>query len=200
MILLIDAYNVLKQIVASDQATAQEKTAFIATIVQYARLKNLVVELVFDGGPYGLSDRVVVKDVVISHSGAQESADDVIKSLIRAYKGRDLLLVSTDRELGRYASLHGVEAIDSADFYRLVRKALDAAEEPQKKGARNLVKVIEGSNPEVDALMAEFSITIKKGLSDEPVLEKQSSGERRSSGERKGSKQERRLEKKIRKL
>ena len=194
MILLIDAYNVLKQVVASDQATPQEKTAFIATISRYARLKNLEIELVFDGGPYGLSDRVVIKNVVISHSGAQESADNVIKSLIRAYKGKDLLLVSTDRELGRYASLHGVEAIDSADFYRLMRKALDAAEEPQKKGARNLVKVTEESDPEVDALMAEFSITIKKGLPDEPVVE------RRSSGERKGSKQERRLEKKIRKL
>jgi len=100
MILLIDAYNVLKQIVASDQATAQEKTAFIATINRYARLKNVSIELVFDGGPYGLPDRVTVKNIVISHSGAQESADDVIKSLIRAYKGRDLLLVSTDHELG----------------------------------------------------------------------------------------------------
>jgi predicted RNA-binding protein with PIN domain len=194
MILLIDAYNVLKQIVASDQATAQEKTAFIATISQYARLKNVSIELVFDGGPYGLPDRVSVKNIVVSHSGAQESADDLIKSLINAYKGRDVLLVSTDRELGRYASLHGVEAIDSADFYRLVRRALDAVEIPQKKGPKNLVKIIEESDPEVDSLMAEFSVTIKKGLPEEPVVEK------RSPSERKGSKQERRLEKKIRKL
>jgi len=194
MILLIDAYNVLKQIVSSDQATPQEKTAFIATIGQYARLKNISIELVFDGGPYGLPDRVLVKNVVISHSGAQESADDLIKSLIHAYKGRDVLLVSTDRELGRYASLHGVESIDSADFYRLVRKALDAVESPHKKGPKNLVKIIEESDPEVDALMAEFTVTIKKGPPETSLLEK------RSPSERKGSKQERRLEKKIRKL
>jgi len=194
MILLIDAYNVLKQIVASDQATPQEKTAFIATINRYARLKNVSIELVFDGGPYGLPDRVTVKNIVISHSGAQESADDVIKSLIHAYKGRDLLLISTDRELGRYASLHGVEALDSADFYRLVRKAVDAVEVPQKKGPKNLVKIIEKSEPEVDDLLAEFSVNIKKGLPEEPVIEKQ------SPGERKGSKRERKLKKKIRKL
>jgi len=95
---------------------------------------------------------------------------------------------------GRYASLHGVEAIDSADFYKLVRKALDAAEEPQKKGHKNLVKVTEDSSSELDALMAEFSVIIKKGPPEDPVVEK------RSSGEKKGSKQERRLEKKIRKL
>lgn len=194
MILLIDAYNVLKQIVASDQVTAQEKTAFIATIGRYAKLKNVSIELVFDGGPYGLPDRVSVKNIVISHSGAQESADDVIKTLIHAYKGRDVLLVSTDRELGRYALLHGVQALDSADFYRLVRKALDATEEPPKKGSKDLVKSTETKDPELDALMAEYTVNIKKGFSEEPVVEN------RSSGERKGSKQERRLEKKIRKL
>jgi len=194
MILLIDAYNVLKQIVSSDQATAQEKTAFIATIVRYAQLKNMSIELVFDGGPYGLSDRVSVKNVVVSHSGAQESADDLIKSLIHAYKGRNLLLVSTDRELGRYASLHGVEAIDSADFYRLMRKAFDAVEVPSKKGNKELVKTTEKTDPALDTLMAEYTVSIKKGFAEDFPETK------RCSGEKKVSKRERRLEKKIRKL
>ena len=194
MILLIDAYNVLKQIVASDQATAQEKTAFIAMIVRYARLKNVSIELVFDGGPYGLPDRVSVKNIVVSHSGAQESADDLIKSLIHAYKGREVLLVSTDRELGRYASSYGVESIDSTDFYRLVQKALDAAEESPKKSSKGLVKMMEKVNPEIDALMAEFTVTIKKGPPEDSVLEK------RGTGKMKVSKRERLLEKKIRKL
>jgi predicted RNA-binding protein with PIN domain len=163
-------------------------------IVRYARLKNVSIELVFDGGPYGLPDRVSVKNIVVSHSGAQESADDLIKSLIHAYKGREVLLVSTDRELGRYASSHGVEAIDSADFYRLVRKALAEVEETPKKGSKDLVKMTKKVDPELDALMAEFTVTIKKGPPEDPVLEK------RGTGKMKASKRERLLEKKIRKL
>lgn len=196
MILLIDAYNVLKQIVPSDQATTQEKTAFIALISEYARLKNISIELVFDGGPYGLSDRVSVKNIIVSHSGAQESADDLIKSLIQVYKGRDLLLVSTDRELGRYASLHGVESIDSADFYRFVQKALIDLEELPKKGSKDLIKMTTKNDPEVDALMAEFTVHIKKGPPEDFVIIKKSFGEKKQTL----SKRERRLKKKIRKL
>jgi predicted RNA-binding protein with PIN domain len=196
MILLIDAYNVLKQNIASDEATQQEKASFIEAVKRYAHLKNIPIELVFDGGPYGLPDSVTVKNVRISHSGSQESADDVIKSLIRGYKGREVLLVSTDRELGRYALLHGVDAIDSADFYHLMQKTLVAEKISHKKGDKGLVKTSENKNAVLDALMAESTLVIKKGP-EEGIEEKT---EKKFFGQKKSSKMERRLEKKVRKL
>jgi predicted RNA-binding protein with PIN domain len=194
MILLIDAYNVLKQIIATDQATPQEKTAFITVIKQYARVKKVSVELIFDGGRYGLPDCVRVENVTICHSGAQEIADDVIKALIQAYKGREVLLVSTDRELGRYAIAHGVEVLDSADFYRLVQEALDTEVEPKKQVSTQLIKTTKTQQIGLDELMAEYTVTIKKGFTEEKKVVS------RALGRGKLSKRERLLEKKIRKL
>ena len=193
MILLIDAYNVLKYIVASDQATEQEKKQFIAMIVRYASLKSLDIELVFDGGPLGIPDSRHEKNVSIRHSGSQESADDVIKRLVNNLKGHEVLLISTDRELGRYAASHGVDVVDSDDFYRLVQIALGKRDGLEKKHQQEIVKTGSGSNRELDELMAEHAVVIQKGINEEVVSSESPLG-------RGSSKKERNLEKKLRKL
>jgi predicted RNA-binding protein with PIN domain len=193
MILLIDAYNLLKYIVAADQATEQEKRNFIAMIIRYASLKHLAIELVFDGGPLGIPDRRHEKNVSIRHSGAQESADEVIKRLINQFKGHEVLLISTDRELGRYAARYGVDALDSDDFYRLMQKALEKRNGSEKQHKHAIVKTGSGSNRELDELMAEHAVTIQKGVSDEAIPSE-------SALKRGSSKKERNLEKKLRKL
>jgi predicted RNA-binding protein with PIN domain len=193
MILLIDAYNLLKYIVASDQATEQEKKSFIAMIIRYANLKHLAVELVFDGGPLGIPNLRHEKNVSIRHSGSQESADDVIKRLAKNLKGHEVLLISTDRELGRYVASHGVDAIDSDDFYRLVQIALEKRDGLEKKSQQKIVKTGSSSNRQLDELMAEHAEVIQKGINEEVVASELPLG-------RGSSKKERNLEKKLRKL
>lgn len=193
MILLVDAYNLLKYIVAADQATEQEKKQFIAMMVRYASLKHLDIELVFDGGPLGIPDRRHEKNVSIRHSGAQESADDVIKRLVIRLKGHEVLLISTDRELGRYAASHGVDAVDSDDFYRLVQNALEKRDDVEKKHKHEIIKTASGSNRELDELMAEHAVVIQKGINEDV-------GASESLLRRGSSKHERLLEKKLRKL
>lgn len=192
MILLIDAYNVLKQISMTDQVSSQEKDAFIGSVKRYAKIKNIPIELVFDGGAYGLSDREVFGNVTVSHSGALKTADDVLIELIHAYKGRDLLLVSTDRALGRAAHQAGVDTLDSADFYKKMEQALSLEPLEQKK-AHFIVKTSDEENPSLDELMHEFSKQVKKGIVEDSI-------KKRASSSQKMSKRAKKIQKKVSKL
>lgn len=192
MLLIIDGYNVLKYSVGAHQASEQEKKRFIAMIVSYANIKDLAIELVFDGGPLGVADCWQHDERVrICHSGAKESADVVIERRLKDLKGREMLLISTDRALGRAAAGYGVESLDSADFYQLLQVALHK-EHPHERSQKGLVKTGSTRNPELDALIAEHAEIIRKGIDEEVKREPEQHRTR--------SKHEKRLEKLLRKL
>lgn len=192
MLLIIDGYNVLKYSVGAHQASEQEKKRFIAMIIAYAKLRNLAIELVFDGGPLGVADCWQYDERVrICHSGAKESADVVIERRLGDLKGREMLLVSTDRALGRAAARYGVESLDSADFYQLLQVALHK-EHPHERSQKGLVKTGSTRNPELDALIAEHAEEMYKKI-DEEIKH---TAERRLTA----SKREKRFEKLLRKL
>jgi len=193
MIIIVDGYNILKQEVGTAQITAKERVTFIAKLNQYATYKNHRMMLVFDGGPYESVYKEAVHLVTVIYSGARKTADDVIKNYISKNSALDLLLVSSDRDLNRYASRFGITSIDSHAFYRLLQEGI--ANNTLKKVARgdNIIKLTESTNPELDQLMQGIVGAVPIKQEDLPQHDA-------DYDPRKLSKQDRQMLKKLKKL
>ena len=121
MIILVDAYNLLRATPPYKKTiTEKERAQFIARLSAYGRSKGHKIVIVFDGGPHEWPFKESMKVVQIVYSGMHESADDYIKEYIEAHKAKDLLLVSSDSELNRYAQQRNIPSIDSATFAQLL--------------------------------------------------------------------------------
>lgn len=153
MIIIIDAYNVLKQIVSKQEISEKERNTFIAQMGRYAKIKQHKVMIVFDGGPYEWTHKERTNGVSIVYSGVNETADDFIKHYLEDHQTKELLLVSTDREINAKASRLDVPSIDSADFYILVRDALHEEPEIVAESQNGIVKISKEKDNDLDELM-----------------------------------------------
>src|SRR6266404_6481136 len=120
MIIVVDAYNLLRSVPPYKKTvTDKERAQFIAKLSLYGRRKGHKIVIVFDGGPHEWPFKENMKTVVVVYSGIHESADDYIKEYIDAHHTKDLLLVSSDAELNRWAERLNIPSIDSATFFQL---------------------------------------------------------------------------------
>ncbi len=187
MNILIDGYNLLKQALGKDIIDIGERKRFLNLAQAYAKSKKHVLYIIYDGGPSARLTSEKQGNVIIVYSGWRQTADDVIKSYIDDKIVKNLLLVTTDRQLNSYASRAGIVSIDSLDFYSLMRKL----KEPLvglKRVEGKPVKLTEESSPELDKLMEEGESVVY--YKEEEV---------RDEAE-KGSKRERRLRSIVKKL
>jgi predicted RNA-binding protein with PIN domain len=159
MILVIDGYNLLKQIIKSSFATPTERQLFITDISKYARNKNHTVVLVFDGGPYTYPMREKTKDLTIVYSGMKQSADEYIKNYIQQQEPSSILVVSSDKGLSSFAAREGVPYIGALTFYRIMKEEKSTLYVAKAAGKAQKLMGHE-SNPELDALMQEASSTL----------------------------------------
>lgn len=157
MILLIDAYNLLKTIEKSSHVSGKQINRFITDLGRYAKKSDNRVIAVFDGGPDIYPRRAKEPGIVVMHSGQREHADDLIKRYLDEHKGKDILLVSTDRELDGYAQKLGFEYIDSYDFHQLMRERLAGEVELSTTADDVPHKMSEGQDAELDELMEQAS-------------------------------------------
>ena len=190
MIIVVDAYNVLKQIIRGTLVTENARTTFITQLGMYSKKKGHDLVVVFDAGPYERPFKELVKGVKVVYSGIHESADQWIKKYIEQHKSYDILLISTDRELNNYAARYAVQSLDSLDFYAMVKQTLHQQGCQTKQSP--IVKIAHDSSQEIDALMGSTRVVSK---AEDALLTK----ERNSSGN-KLSKKERNLINKIKKL
>ncbi len=154
MIILVDAYNVLKTVLHSDYITDRERYNFLQLFEKYTRLRpyNKIV-LVFDGG-HSLYDLQEHNDAItLIYSGALLTADDIIKKKIVKYKSQDLLLITCDRDIKRHAAEHNVETLGSVKFYRLIQEIVDQYVIKEEQYLKNVVKTSQVLNNDIDALM-----------------------------------------------
>jgi len=195
MIIVIDGYNLLHAIPQYKKTiTERERNYFIANLAGYAALKGHKIVLVFDGGPSDWPTKESHKKVEVVYSGTRESADDYIKEYIEKHRAKDLLLVSTDRELNNYAASFGVPSIDAYEFYQVLRDAKNQIKNgPQQ--SQTVVKTAVGSKEYVDMLMMNASKMVPEKAEDVEAERKS-----RIPKQRKLSKQERALLKKVGKL
>ena len=189
MIIIVDAYNVLKQ-VQQKLISERERCAFINLLKKYGRNKGHQVVVVFDGGPCTWPSKEVVGCVTVVYSGAQMSADDYIRRYIKEHCNKELLLVTNDRELRKNGMRYEVDAIDSLDFYRNINSEYAAPKE--KVVDARLIKLTENVVEEVDILMQELGKMPPK-KEEEKVTRHIKSGFT-------PSKKERKIIKKIKKL
>jgi hypothetical protein len=122
MIIIIDAYNILKQITSETFISDKTRNNFIDSVKWYADKRNHKVILVFDGGPYDWTHREKNgKLVTVVFSGRHESADEFIMHYLHHHSSMDILLVSSDHELGLCASHFNMPSLNALDFYGLLK-------------------------------------------------------------------------------
>lgn len=164
MKIIIDGYNLLKNMLKKQHITDVERDAFINRLATYAMIKKHSVTIVFDGGPYGSTVQEKIKRGAIVYSGSQLSADDYIMKILSTAPSSSIVLISSDRELKNYAEKRGVAVVPSEKFYTLLQLALHeygATKHTVHGKAEKLHS--DDTNQELDRLMENAStIIIKK--------------------------------------
>ncbi|HTM05996.1 MAG TPA: NYN domain-containing protein [Patescibacteria group bacterium] len=169
MKLLIDGYNLFKQIDDVTLLSPAQRSKYVNMLERYVQMKALQGLLVFDGG---LQERASYEGeslLEIVYVGKNRTADDFIKDFLQESHGKDILLVSSDRELNKVADYYQVASIDVLDFWYFVKDALVDKKKSVKKTG-HIIKVSGSDHPELDALMKTLKVTSIK--SDDLIIDK----------------------------
>ncbi len=193
MVIIIDGYNLIKQTTHDRQISEHERRQFIHMLSRYGRRKKHKIVLVFDGGPQTWPSQEVIIGVKVIYSGVKETADSVIMKYIHDYRTKELFLVSSDNELGHFASKHDIVSIGSEDFYYLLQEALRAPSDEKVVDQQPEIEIDDGVQ-DLDALMERASEVIPQKREDQPH------SKQRQATLQRISKQDRALLKKLHKL
>jgi len=195
MILLIDAYNMLKQLVHSRDINQSQRTHFVTLLKKYAQRKKHHLVIVFDGGPYQWVHKEVMGNAQLVYAGVRQTADDYIGYYLQQHQHKDILLVSADHELTLIAHDVSIPSIDPMDFYALVQQALMPGE--QEVAVENqVIKMQDGATQDIDALMEQASALVPVKNADTMVQLRQHV----IAAQHRGSKIERKLLQILKKL
>ncbi len=127
--LIIDGYNLLHADRILPQLSPielqRERDHLVAQLSAYRCIKSIDITVVFDGwqGGWPTEKRERKKGIELVFSKLGERADDVIKRLVRE-KGTGVTVISSDRELSRFAEKLAVAAVSSAQFKERMESAL----------------------------------------------------------------------------
>ncbi len=157
MIIVIDGYNVLKGAFYPNKITDNERGDFIARMNNYARIKMHTTVVVFDGGNDPHPERESHDQVTVVYSGYNQTADEYIKEFIDGHRQHEMVLVSTDRELCRFANKHDIVTIDSEDFYALVQNAISHGAQKNTVKHHDIIKFSQTESDVDDIIMAGSS-------------------------------------------
>ncbi|MDI6763934.1 MAG: NYN domain-containing protein [Thermodesulfobacteriota bacterium] len=128
MHLIIDGYNLLhsgRTLVKLNSIELQwERERLIQRLSLYRQARPSEIIVVFDGWQAGWSTekREKKKGVELIFSKIGEKADEVIKRLIRE-KGSGAVVITSDREIARYAARLSVPVIPSDQFQAKLESA-----------------------------------------------------------------------------
>lgn len=192
MLIVIDGYNLLKQVLRETMISEFRREQFIKQLSAYAAKKSHKIIVVFDAGPFSRSTKERMHGIYVVYSGTRETADDYIRDYVEAHKSEDLLLVTSDRELRRHAAARSVESIESIQFYAMVQEAIKK-QAAQKGLTVQTIKTSQDADHELDALMSTMDFVPQKREDVLPNKSRESDGQQLS-------KKERHLLKKIKKL
>ncbi len=147
MHLIIDGYNLLHvshSLIHLDSIQLQwERDRLIDQLSAYQRLKPCEITVVFDGwrGGWTTEKREKKKGVGLVFSKLGEKADEVIKRLLKE-KGSGAIVITSDRDIGRFAERLGIPVISSEQFQNKIEQSsieFDEyleREEEEEKGAK----------------------------------------------------------------
>jgi predicted RNA-binding protein with PIN domain len=118
---LIDGYNLIRQsegLSAMERASLEEgREALLERLASYKRIKHHTITVVFDGthAHNPLQGRSRYKGINIIFSRPGELADTVIKRLVTR-EGQRAVVVTSDKEIADFATVHGAVSLGSVEF------------------------------------------------------------------------------------
>ncbi len=139
MHLIIDGYNLLhvnRSSASFNPVELQwERERLIDRLSAYRQQKACDITVVFDGWQGGWATEKSEKkkgiDLIFSKLG--EKADEVIKRLAKE-RGSGVTVITSDRDISKYAERMAVAVIPSDQFSEKIEKAFVKAEEDPKNG------------------------------------------------------------------
>lgn len=192
MILLIDGYNILKRQYGVRMISEVMRARFIKGVAVYARESGNKVIIVFDGIAQDDAYEEHGRGVQVVYSGTRETADDYIKRYIENHHSKDLMLVTSDRELNRVADRYNTPSLDSYEFVEVLRARADQSSQGGSRRAP-IIKMSKDAPSELDEIMVAASKSVPQKSDDVARTN-------RKSAAQKMSKKERELLKKVKKL
>jgi hypothetical protein len=134
MHLLIDGYNLLHiigSLISPNSVQLQwERDRLINQLSAYQKVKPCKITVVFDGWQAGWSTekKESRKGIELIFSKLGEKADEVIKRLVKE-KGSGAIVVTSDRDIARYAERMAVSVISSEQFRKKLEGPTNQFEE-----------------------------------------------------------------------
>jgi len=153
MIILVDGYNFLKSITGTKFINDRQMNDWLSKFEQYMQKRANRVLLVFDAGPSFFASCEKVGSVEVCYAGQHQTADDWIKVWLEKNNQKDILLVSSDREIRFWAHQLGVVSISSQDFYKIFNEVLQEQQIIEKVPDFTLYKIKKNESNE---LMDEY--------------------------------------------
>jgi len=128
MIVIIDGYNLLKQIFPGSKDNLHKKRShFIQQLAYYKHNKaEQITELVvvFDAGPHTHASRMVQAGVVVVFSGIKSTADAWILDFVKRHTNDEILVITLDRALREACQQMGADWLGGSEFYTILQNNL----------------------------------------------------------------------------
>jgi len=147
MHLIIDGYNLLhvnRSLIRLNSTQLQwEREHLIDQLSAYQKLKPCGITVVFDGwqGGWSTEKRERKGGIEIIFSRLEEKADEVIKRLVKE-KGSGAIVITSDRDVARFAERMVVSVISSEQFREKLEVSVNKfedlfeEEEEEEKGIK----------------------------------------------------------------
>jgi len=145
MHLIIDGYNLLhvnRSLINLNSIQLQwERERLIDRLSAYQKLKPCGVTVVFDGweGGWNTETRGKKKGIEVIFSRLGEKADEVIKRLVKE-KGSGAIVITSDRDVARFAERMDVAVIPSEQFQEKLEEGspdtFEGSPEEEEKGIK----------------------------------------------------------------
>lgn len=152
---IIDGNNLIGSApdISLDDANSRRKIIEIVRKFQQNRKHNMIV--VFDGEPeHGPHWQAISGKFTVVYSRFGRSADDEIKEILNGYTYfKDVVLVSSDRDLKDFAKKKGARVINSTEFYFKIKRFYRAQAKKEDKRKRIDAQL---SDSEVDQWLKIF--------------------------------------------
>lgn len=205
MIIVIDGYNLLHYVFPGSKGKLiKHRDTLVRHLGFYKSKKDHEIVIVFDGGLLSHALREVHRGIVVVESGQKSNADDWIVDYVERNKQHSFLLVSRDRELAHRCKAEAdVDVIDAKDFYDLVQGyVLEEVQQELTRPGGDVEKFDrDDDNNELSEIDSE-ALDILMSQTDMGIFlkDKEDDLSERQRKKRTTPKDERRLEKKIKKL
>jgi predicted RNA-binding protein with PIN domain len=134
MHLIIDGYNLLhvnRSLIRLNSIQLQwERDRLIDQLSAYQTLKPCRITVVFDGwqGGWNTEKRENRREIEVIYSKLGEKADEVIKRLVKE-KGSGAIVITSDRDVSRFAERMAVAVIPSEQFREKLETSANKFEE-----------------------------------------------------------------------